>query len=74
MSLSKGGDIMILDMEEEINNAEIIKNEIARYMSLLRIERANNGHPNCELSNEITESRVTLEALGVNVEGLKLAG
>lgn len=56
-----------------MNSAEIIKTEISRYMSLLRIERANNGVVNNVLIDELTECRVTLESLGVNVDGLKLS-
>lgn len=58
---------------DDMNTFEVIKSEISRYMELLRIERDMNGATNNALTDALTECKVTLQSLGVNVDGLKLS-
>ena len=58
----KGGEIM--------NHDEVVINEIAKYVNLLRIEKSKDR--DAELRNQKRESRVKLESLGVNVEILEI--
>ena len=50
---------------------EVVANEIAKYMNLLRIEAARD--PEVEIQNQKTEARAKLESFGVNVENLKIS-
>ena len=64
----------VRDIQEEVNRGmthdEVVANEIAKYMNLLRIEAAEN--PEVEIQNQKTEARAKLESFGVNVENLKI--
>lgn len=51
-----------------MTDKELAANTIARYMDLLRIEKAEDRER--ELKNQLRETRAMLEAMGVAVENL----
>lgn len=57
-------------MEVDVmTDKELVVNTIARYMDLLRIEKAEDDWKR-ELKNQLRETRAMLETLGVVVEKL----
>ena len=60
-------EVVIIMAHEEIVNATI-----DMYMNLQRIKKANGGHDNPELDDQIKGVISNLSSLGVNVEDITL--